>query len=82
MKKQHSYRYCSDKYDPNKSTRIPAVVFQFKHYSDLVMTLDEYNEQGKFKGVLKNMAVSIRDIVKVHKVMKHPENFPTQEWCG
>jgi hypothetical protein len=82
MKKKPSYRYCSDRYEPNKLMRIPAVIFQFKSYSDLVMTLDEYNEQGKFIGVLKNMALSIRDVIKVHKVLKYPENFPTQEWCG
>lgn len=73
--------YKSDKCTATQQS-IPVVIIQFHDLQDLWMHKEEYNNYGKFIGVLKSMCISIRDVKKVHHLHKLESSFPTQEWEG
>ena len=73
--------YQSDPYS-KEGKLIPVVIVEFHDYSDLWLHKGWYEEHGKFKGLIKEMSLSIRDIKKVHHLLKYASSFPTQEWEG
>jgi hypothetical protein len=59
---------------------IPTVIVQFdSNFPDLWMTKEEYDANGKFKGLLKS-GFPLRNIIKVHCVLKNPSKYPTTDW--
>lgn len=68
-------KYKSDK----QGELIPTVIVEFNDEGDLWMTLEEYNANGKFQGLIK-AGYPLRNIVKVHKVLKNPTKYPTEAW--
>lgn len=74
-------RYKSDKYKSGKEL-IPTVIVQFHSMADLWMTKKQYDDEGRFKGLLKSFSVSIKDIANVWHVLKYPSSYPTTDWEG
>ena len=60
--------------------KIAVIRIEFHEMSDLILTKEEYEEMGGWKGFLKNYAMSIRDVAKVHHEMIDAKDFPTTEW--
>jgi len=74
-------KYKSDK--PKKGEElIPVVIFEFHGLQDLWLHEGQYEMEGKFRGMLKYLCISIRSIKKVHHLLKLASSFPTQEWEG
>lgn len=63
---------------------IEVVVFNFTNGSpDYILSKDQYEKEGKFKGIIKSHEFSIRDIDHLEKGTMSPyefENLP--EWEG
>ena len=60
--------------------KIATVRIEFHEMSDLILTKDEYEKMGKWRGFLKDYAMSIRDVKKVHHEVIDAKDFPTNEW--
>lgn len=71
-------RYTSDK----NGELIPVVIIEFHDLNDLWLTKEQYKEMGLFKGILKEMSLSIRSIKKVHHLIKKTSSFPATAWEG
>lgn len=78
QKGQITSKYRSD----TKGELITTVIIQFHDMPDLWLTKDQYNNEGKFIGLIKSQGFSIKDVVKVHHLLKNPINYPTQAWEG
>lgn len=69
-------KYLSDK----RGELIPTVIVEFDaNYPDLWLTKDNYDEMGKMKGLMKS-GFPLRNIIKVHHVLKNPNKYPTEDW--
>jgi len=79
MGKAKEYR---KRYGNEFGDTIPVVIIAFHDLQDLWFHKDEYDKIGKFKGVLKEMCLSIRSVKKVFHSRKLASSFPTQEWEG
>jgi len=78
MSKLTDYRR---RYGNEVGDTIPVVIFCFHNLiDDLWLHKSQYEQMGKFKGVLKGMHISIRSVKKVFHVKKTASSFPTQEW--
>lgn len=78
MKRTGKYKYISDTLGGEEL--IPTVIIQFHNYPDLWMTREQYDNEGKFKGILKSLCISIKEVRQVYKPLKHPSSYPTAEW--
>ena len=70
------------KYSNDTGDTIPVVIVAFHDMSDLWIHKEQYDKSGKFKGLLKDMQLSISSVRKVFHVNKKASSFPTQEWEG
>jgi hypothetical protein len=61
---------------------IPCVIFEFSGMPDLYFTKDQYKDEGGYRGILKSMCLSIRDIIKAHHIILNPSDWPTEDWQG
>lgn len=59
---------------------IPTVIIEFHDLPNLWMTKDRYKDSGGYQGLLKNEELSIREIKKIHHLLKNPKDFPENEW--
>lgn len=75
-------RYKSSRYNPKNGDLTPTVIIEFHNMSDLWMTKEQYDSEGKFKGFLKSFGVPIYEINKVHHLLKYIKDYPTKEWAG
>lgn len=75
-------RYKSSRYNPKYGDLTPTVIVEFHIMSDLWMTKEQYDAEGKFKGLLKSFSLPISEVKKVHHVLKYVKDYPTQEWEG
>ncbi len=57
-------KYTSSKYDANKGDLIPTVIVEFHNLPDYWLTKAHYDAEGKFKGALTSLEVSIREVKK------------------
>ncbi|ACU61301.1 hypothetical protein [Chitinophaga pinensis] len=74
-------QYKNDK--PKKGEElIPVVIFEFHDMPDFWLHKGQYELEGKFRGILKYLGISIRDVKKVHHLLKHASAFPDKEWEG
>lgn len=60
--------------------KISIVRIKFKDMPDLILTMDEYEMMGKWKGFLKQYCMSIRDVEGVSYEVIDAKDFPTTEW--
>lgn len=74
-------RYKNDK--PKKGDQLmPVVIVEFHSMMDFWIDKETYDMEGKFKGLLKYLSVSIRDVKKVHHLLKLASSFPDNAWEG
>ena len=62
--------------------KMPTVKIEFWDLPNLIMTKEEYEMYGKFKGLIKDGAFRIYDVKKVHHILMSPSKYPTQPWEG
>lgn len=60
--------------------KIPVVIIEFHDFPNLWFHKEQYETEGKFKGILKKMELSISWIKKVHHKFVSPDKFPTNDW--
>lgn len=75
-------KYKSSTYDPKKGELLPTVIVEFHNMPDLWLTREQYDAEGKFKGLLQALEVSIMEVKKVHHVLKYASEYPTEAWEG
>jgi len=73
--KTPAIKYKSD----TRGELVPTVIVEFDEYPDLWLTKNNYDGMGKMKGLIKN-GFPLRNIVKVHHVIKNPSKYPTEDW--
>ena len=62
---------------------IPAIIVEFTNgVPDYYWTKDQWDDIGGYRGFLKSHEISILDIVKIHKLLLNPSDFPTEAWQG
>ena len=61
---------------------IPTVKIEFHDLPFLIMTKEQYNEEGRFIGLIKGGAFVMRDVKKVHHVLMDEKDYPTEDWQG
>lgn len=61
---------------------IPTVKVDFLNMPYLVMTLVQWKDLGGYQGMLKNMNISILDVVKVNYILMDAKDYPTEVWEG
>jgi len=64
------------------SEKIPTVKIEMYNLPDLILSKEQYDDMGKFKGFLKGFEISIQEIKKVHHILMCPSKYPTQAWEG
>jgi hypothetical protein len=74
-------KYISDPPEKGKEL-IPVVIIQFHSMPDFWLHKEVYEMEGKFKGMLKYLSISISQVKKVHHLFKYESSFPTNEWEG
>lgn len=58
---------------------IPTIIVEFDEYPDLWMSKDEYDANGGYQGLIKS-GFPLRNIIKVHHVLKNQSKYPTSDW--
>ena len=61
---------------------IPSVIVEFYDLADYYWTLDQWKENGSYKGFLKSHEISPRKVKKVHRLLLNPDDFPSNAWEG
>ena len=62
--------------------KIPTVKIEFHDMPDFIMTKEQYNNEGKFIGLLKTGSFIMMDVKKVHHILMEEKDYPTQAWEG
>ena len=66
-----------------KGELIPAIIVEFRTgCADYYWTKEQWDDIGGYQGFLKSHEISILDILKIHKLLLNPSDFPTEEWQG
>ncbi len=62
---------------------VNVVMIKFYNMANLILSEEQYNYGGKFKGILKDMEVSIRDIEGIERGTMSPIDFDNlPDWEG
>lgn len=61
---------------------VPTVIIEFHDLPDLWLTEQQYKYEVKFTGLIKSQGFHMRDVKKVHHLLKNPNKYPTQAWEG
>lgn len=63
--------------------KISVVRIEFHDLGDYIMSREQYENEGKFIGLIKSGACTIKDVVKVHHTtMKETDFYNLPEWEG
>ncbi len=62
--------------------KIPTVKIEFHDMPDFILTKEQYNNEGKFIGLIKGGSFCIRDVKKVHHILMEEKKYPIQSWEG
>lgn len=65
-----------------KGELIPMVIVEFHGLPDLWLTKEQYIAEGKFIGLIKSQGFHMKEVKKVHHVLKNPDKYPTTAWEG
>lgn len=64
------------------SNKIPTVRIEFKVLPDYILSKEEYDSIGKWKGFLKLNSICPKDVKKVHHILMDIKDYPTEAWEG
>lgn len=78
QKGQITSKYKSDV----KGELIPTVIIEFHDMPDFWLTKEQYIHEGKFIGLIKSQGFHMKDVKKVHHLLKNPDKYPTNAWEG
>lgn len=62
--------------------KIPTVKIIFKSLPDLILSKEEYDKMGGYKGFLKEYSVTPRDLHGVQHILMDAKDYPTKAWEG
>lgn len=62
--------------------KIPTVKIEFHDMPDFIMTKEQYENEGKFIGLIKGGSFQMRDVLKVHHILMAEKDYPVKAWEG
>ena len=62
--------------------KIPTVKVEFHWLPDLILSKEEYDDNGGWNGFLKESHTYPSEIKKVHHILMDVKDYPTKAWEG